>query len=125
MCFCCCQTLAAIELWGQRMTIGKRIFQKGIMVMLHHQDDIEYSRFRRAGIMQRKHLPIAIITILIVLFTTGISILTSYVSNFIAPAFKPFALPLLVIIALLVASLTAWLYFLQRGINQSTLTLSN
>jgi eukaryotic-like serine/threonine-protein kinase len=75
--------------------------------------------------MQRKHLPIAIITILIVLFTTGISILTSYVSNFLAPTFKPFALPLLVIIVLLVASLTAWLYFLQRDTNQSTLTLSN
>lgn len=74
--------------------------------------------------MQRKYLLITIITILIVLLTTWIGILTSYVSNFIDPGFKPFALPLLCVIVLVVAALTVWLYILQRNTDRSTLTLA-
>jgi hypothetical protein len=65
--------------------------------------------------MQRKYILIVIITILVALLTVGGSILASYVSSLVSPAFKPLALPLLSIIAVAVAALTVWLYFLQRG----------
>src|SRR5438105_11938856 len=72
--------------------------------------------------MKRKYLLITLITMLTVLLTTGIGILTSYVSNFFSVTFKPFALPLLGIIALIVSVLTVWLYHLQREPEQHTLT---
>src|SRR5437763_10945178 len=75
--------------------------------------------------MQRKHLLIVVLTILVVLLTMGGSILASYVSNFFGSAFKPLALPLLGIIALAVAALTVWLYFLQWGTDHSIPKLSS
>src|SRR2546421_4462023 len=65
--------------------------------------------------MQRKHILIVIITILVALLTVGVGILASYVSSLVSPAFKPLAIPLLSITAFAVAILTVWLYFLQRG----------
>src|SRR5712691_8608932 len=74
---------------------------------------------------QRKHLLIAVLTMLVVLLTVGVSILASYVSNLVDPAFKAFALPLLGLLTLVVAALTAWLYFLQRRIDQPAPTPSS